>query len=139
VGLRGPKPRSVEEHIARGSYRRSRHGPKPERSLEATDPYTDDWIKEAWRLLRLPGGPPRPLSLDPIAELLEREGIEVTDEDRKPKSPAATSDAREADTKGRATVRGPIGGVLHWRDGRASAGRSGRRQNCYREKLCYYF
>jgi hypothetical protein len=98
VGLRGPKPRSVEEHIARGSYRRSRHGPKPERSLEATDPYTDDWIKEAWRLLRLPGGPPRPLSLDPIEELLEREGIEVTDEDRKPESPAATSDAREADT-----------------------------------------
>jgi hypothetical protein len=61
----------------RGNYRPSRHVPRPQ-------PATDQATADAWAALRLPGiSPTRPL--DPIEELLQREGIEITPEDRKPK------------------------------------------------------
>lgn len=69
MGLRGPKPKSVEYYLARGYYRPSRHGPRPE---PAPTP-EEAWRREAWRtLLRLPGGPPAARELDPIEELLRR-------------------------------------------------------------------
>jgi hypothetical protein len=78
MGLRGPKPRSVQEHIARGTYRPARHGPRPQ-SSDAENPWKT--------ILRLPDGPPASRKLDPIEELLQREGIEIRPEDRRPKSP----------------------------------------------------
>jgi hypothetical protein len=64
-------------HIARRTYRRDRHGLKPE--LVAADP---DKLA-TWAAPRLPSvSPPQPL--DPIEELMGREGIEILPEDRKP-------------------------------------------------------
>jgi hypothetical protein len=84
MGLRGPKakPPDAARAIARGYYRLSRHAPRPE------TPKDDDWIREAWAMLRLPDLPPTPLALDPIEELLQREGIEIRPEDRRPKPSA---------------------------------------------------
>jgi hypothetical protein len=81
MGLRGPKPKGALHHIMRGNYRPSRHGPRPE------TPKDDDWIKTAWAILRESAGipAPEPRPLDPIEELLQRDGIEVTQEDKKPK------------------------------------------------------
>jgi hypothetical protein len=40
---------------------------------------------DAWEQLRLPGiSPAAPRALDPIEELMKREGIEILPEDRKP-------------------------------------------------------
>jgi hypothetical protein len=79
MGRRGPKPLGAAHHIARGNYRPSRHGPRPQPAMAESD---DPWKT----ILRLPDGPPpAPRALDPIEELLKREKIEVTDEDRKPR------------------------------------------------------
>jgi hypothetical protein len=85
MGLRGPKPRTVKEHIERGSYRRYLHGPKPPPPEDPEQAY----IREAWKtILRLPDGPPRgPRKPDPLEELLQRDGIEITDADRAPAKP----------------------------------------------------
>ena len=80
VGLRGPKPRSVEEHIARGSYRPSRHGPKPQ-------PAKAEWENYRKMILRLPDGSPWSRPLGPLEQELKDLGIEVTDEDRRKKGP----------------------------------------------------
>lgn len=79
MGLRGPRPKSVEEHILHGYYRPSRHGPRP--APEKTE--EEKRVDEAWALLRLPVPPVR--ELDPIEELLRRDGIEILPEDRRPK------------------------------------------------------
>jgi len=34
MGLRGPKPKGAEHHILRGTYRPSRHGPRPDPSQD---------------------------------------------------------------------------------------------------------
>jgi hypothetical protein len=79
VGKRGPKPMGAAAHIARGTYRRDRHGPKPD-----TVSPEEQAKRDVWAALRLPGiSPARPL--DPIEEVLKREGIEITPEDRKPR------------------------------------------------------
>jgi hypothetical protein len=76
MGRRGPKPLGAAHHIMRGNYRPSRHGPRPQ-------PVKDQATADAWAALRLPGiSPPRPL--DPLEELMRREGIEILPEDRKP-------------------------------------------------------
>jgi hypothetical protein len=74
MGLRGPRARSAAYHLARGTWRRDRHGPKPAETAKAREP-------NPWDLLRLEDMP-RPRALDPIEELLQREGIEITAEDR---------------------------------------------------------
>jgi hypothetical protein len=78
MGRRGPKPKGAAYHIRHGYYRPSRHGPRPK-------PVKDQATSDAWAVLRLPIAPAAPRSLDPIEELLQREGIDITDEDRTPK------------------------------------------------------
>ncbi len=48
MGKRGPKPRTAAEHIARGSYRACRHGPRPQEIERGPS---------AWDLLALPEPP----------------------------------------------------------------------------------
>jgi hypothetical protein len=77
MGRRGPKPLGAAHHILRGNYRPSRHGPRP---VSAEDQAKLD----AWAALRLPiASASRPL--DPIEELVKREGIEIKPEDRRPR------------------------------------------------------
>jgi hypothetical protein len=82
MGLRGPKPKSVEHHIMRGNYRPSRHGPRPATAEDAA-------IAAAWAMLCEAAGipPSAPRAPDPIEELLQREEIEILPEDRQPKPP----------------------------------------------------
>jgi hypothetical protein len=74
MGLRGPKAKSAEYHRLRGTYRRDRHGAKP--GAADAEAANDPWRNE----LRLPGIVNRPSpgsqrSLDPLEEILVREGI----------------------------------------------------------------
>jgi hypothetical protein len=78
MGRRGPLPKGAAHAIARGYYRPSRHGPRPSEVAKAAE-------FNPWDLLRLDRFS-RPRPLDPIEELLQREGIEITPEDRRPKS-----------------------------------------------------
>jgi hypothetical protein len=41
-------------------------------------------MREAWKPLRLPDGPPPSRPLDPIEELMARDGIEIAEADRTP-------------------------------------------------------
>ena len=81
MGSRGPKPKGALYHIMRGNYGLSRHGLRPE------TPKDDDWIKTAGDTARERWDPGAGAAgpLDPIEELLQRDGIEVTQEDKKPK------------------------------------------------------
>jgi hypothetical protein len=72
-GGRPPKPKEL--HLLHGTWRPRRHGARP---APAKDPSEFD----PWEMLRLPGLRNRPL--DPLEELLAREGIALPD---KPKSP----------------------------------------------------
>jgi hypothetical protein len=66
----------------RGNYGPSRHGLRPE------TPKDDDWIKTAWAILRESAGIPAPGAAAGSIQsrkLLQRDGIEVTQEDKKPK------------------------------------------------------
>jgi hypothetical protein len=64
MGRRGPKPKGAAYHQLRGTYRPSRHGPKP-----APAEGEGAWPAE----LKLPHLAVRPL--DPIEEILQREGL----------------------------------------------------------------
>jgi len=79
MGLRGPKARSAAEHIARGTFRADRHGPRPATA-------EDGAIAAAWRMLAEAAGipPSAPRLPDPLEELLQRQGIEILPEDREP-------------------------------------------------------
>jgi hypothetical protein len=76
------RPRKPDHlHLLQGTWRRDRHGPKPD-----TASAKDEATAAAWARLRLPGiTPAAPRALDPIEELLQREKIEILPEDRKPK------------------------------------------------------
>jgi hypothetical protein len=76
---RPPKPKHL--HELHGTWRNDRHGPR------SAPPESD--AENPWKaILRLPEGPPRgPRELDPLEELLQRDGIEILPEDRKPKTP----------------------------------------------------
>jgi hypothetical protein len=77
MGLRGPKPKGAAHAMMKGYYRPSRHGPRPPPPEDPEAAY----IREAWAELRLLHGPRPSHPLDPIEELLQREGIEIMDED----------------------------------------------------------
>ena len=78
MGKRGPRPRGAAYHVMVGNYRPSVHGPRPVDIAKAEAEANDPW-KTILRLDYLP----RPRPLDPIEELLQREGIEITDADRR--------------------------------------------------------
>jgi hypothetical protein len=45
------------------------------------------YIREAWKLLRLENAPAPVRKLDPLEELVQRDGVEIRPEDRRPKTP----------------------------------------------------
>jgi hypothetical protein len=77
--MRGRRPKPTALHLLPGTFRKDRHGsridaPKPQAVSEAEN--------NVWKaILKLPVGPPRTRPLDPIEELLERDGVEIRPED----------------------------------------------------------